>query len=211
LLFCALLSTAATRSRNNRLDAFVETRVGDYALRHAAAVRAARIVTFFGSTLCLTAVVIVAALLFFLRRRPGAAIQLIVVGLLSSAVVNVIKALVARPRPTGSASVHAVGYAFPSGHATNSTAVYGMLTMLILSNLPSPRRRRLLGLLTAAMVIVIAASRVVLGVHWFTDVVAGIALGVSIDTVAWFFRRRYRTLPWRPRRGDKLPKTSALM
>ncbi|MCW2540183.1 MAG: bcrC [Frankiales bacterium] len=211
LLFCVLLSMVATRSHNNRVDEFVAARVDSYARHNDTAVRAARAMTFFGSTMWLSIVVILSTFVFCLRRRPVAGCQLIGVALVSSGAVAVVKRLVARPRPLGGTIAHAAGYAFPSGHATNSTAIYGMLTMLVLGTTQFGRPRRALEIGTGVLIIVIAASRVVLGVHWVTDVIAGIALGVFIDAAAWFFLRRYRTLRWRPGRGETLPRSSALM
>jgi undecaprenyl-diphosphatase len=94
----------------------------------------------------------------------------------ADALQNVIKALVDRPRPSVTHLEHVTSSSFPSGHATQSTAF-----LLALLALMCPARSSL-GRLTAtvfaaALVVAVGASRVYLGVHYPTDVAAGITLG----------------------------------
>jgi len=70
-------------------------------------------------------------------------------------------------------------YSFPSGHASGALAVYGLLTVLLLPRLPPAARLPLL-LATVALVLLIGASRVILQVHFFTDVVAGYASATAL-------------------------------
>jgi undecaprenyl-diphosphatase len=71
-----------------------------------------------------------------------------------------------------------LGWAFPSGHATQSIAFYGMLAIVLI--LWSGAIRRLLVAVGAGLVIiVVGASRLYLGVHWLTDVLGGYALGLT--------------------------------
>ncbi|HEX8133280.1 MAG TPA: alkaline phosphatase family protein, partial [Actinomycetes bacterium] len=79
--------------------------------------------------------------------------------------------------PAGLAVAHAGGFAFPSGHATDAVATYGVLAFL---GARAGRRRLPAGAAWAAaavLVVVVGLSRVYLGVHWLTDVLAGVALG----------------------------------
>lgn len=73
-------------------------------------------------------------------------------------------------------------FSFPSGHATTSAMVYGFLAFLLSRGL---RRRWRAPLLAAAAVLValIGLSRIYLGVHWFSDVIAGFALGLAWITL----------------------------
>jgi undecaprenyl-diphosphatase len=75
--------------------------------------------------------------------------------------------------------VHVSGYSFPSGHATVAVAVWGTM-VLILAPGRSPRMKVLLGAAAGAIWLLVAVSRLYLGVHWFTDVVGGLALGATI-------------------------------
>jgi len=76
------------------------------------------------------------------------------------------------PRPPG-AGVD--GYGFPSGHAIGATVVYGGL----LAVLPSERRSPAAVAAVGTLVVLVAASRVVIGVHYLVDVVVGVAVGLA--------------------------------
>lgn len=96
--------------------------------------------------------------------------------LITSAWVNVyLKNLLALPRPPRELwKVEASGYGFPSGHAQTSSAFWSALGFRL-------RKPHLIAL-GAVVIFLIAASRVVLGVHYLHDVLGGIALGLL---VAW--------------------------
>jgi membrane-associated phospholipid phosphatase len=94
----------------------------------------------------------------------------------------VLKLLVGRHRPDLLEPVaRASGYSFPSGHALNN-ALGAAVFVLVLLPLVRDHPRRRAALWTAAVVIplVTAVSRVGLGVHWTSDVVAGLLLGVAV-------------------------------
>ena len=74
--------------------------------------------------------------------------------------------------------VHIATYSFPSGHAVASTVFYGMLCALVFAHTESPRRRALALAGAVFMVLLVCASRVVLGAHFPGDVMAGAALGL---------------------------------
>jgi hypothetical protein len=78
----------------------------------------------------------------------------------------------ALPRPPGAATD---GYGFPSGHAIGATVVYGGL----LAVLPSNRRSAPAVAVAGTLVVLVAASRVVIGVHYLVDVVVGVAVGLA--------------------------------
>jgi len=136
----------------------------------------------------------VLALTFFplwLTRRRTIAIDMTVVLLLSMGFEMVIKALVARDRPfvsledLNSVQVDflntASGYSFPSGHATRAFAV-GILLWL---SFKGPIRH-----LIPFGAALVAISRVILGVHWPTDVVAGALLGTALAFVVYTVGKR---------------------
>jgi undecaprenyl-diphosphatase len=91
-----------------------------------------------------------------------------------------IKDLVDRVRPSINPVAHTLGPSFPSGHTTGAAACFAAFALL----LGRGRSRNAHALLVGAAVFVacaVAASRVLLGVHWLTDVIGGLALGW-----AWF-------------------------
>lgn len=89
-----------------------------------------------------------------------------------------IKPLVGRPRPpTAAAVVDVTTFAFPSSHATQAIAVWGMLAMLLAAAAPSWRRKVTLWAAAMVIALLVGLSRVYLGAHWITDVLGGWALG----------------------------------
>jgi undecaprenyl-diphosphatase len=92
----------------------------------------------------------------------------------------VLKNLIRRPRPAAASEfLYGTTFSFPSGHALGSLVGYGMLAYVIGAIwIDSTRARLRLIIATAVLVIAIGLSRLYLGVHYFSDVVAGYAVGV---------------------------------
>jgi undecaprenyl-diphosphatase len=157
--------------------------------RTTAATDVFRAVTFFGSAACVFGLAAVVSLALYRRRRrlEAVLVALVVVG---AEVLNVIlKLTFHRPRPEF-ALVHLDTYSFPSGHAMMSTALYGTLAYLAWGRVRTPRRQALLILGAAVFVGSICFSRLYLGVHYLSDVLAGVAGGVfwlaaSVALVTW--------------------------
>jgi undecaprenyl-diphosphatase len=120
----------------------------------------------------------VAIALLIIRFWRGAVLVVIArIGELAS--TTAVKDLLARPRPTLLNPVdHAAGYSFPSGHAAGAAAVYGALVVLVLPRAIRWARALLLAAGTS-LICAVAASRVLLGVHYPSDVAAGAALGLA--------------------------------
>ncbi len=90
------------------------------------------------------------------------------------------------------------GYSFPSSHATFSTLVFGFLAVLIARELPLARRW-IVYLAAAFMIVPIAFARLYLGIHWLTDTLAGLCLGLIWVTVLGIAYNRHpkAVLQWR--------------
>jgi len=145
--------------------------------RTSAGIDAFRIVTFFGGPTVVFVIGAVVSILLYRRglRRDAALIPLVLVG---AQLLNlVLKFAFHRPRPEV-AFVHLETYSFPSGHAMMSTALYGTLAFLAWCRIRSRRGQSLLLLATSAFVAVICFSRLYLGMHYLSDVLAGAAGGV---------------------------------
>jgi membrane-associated phospholipid phosphatase len=140
---------------------------------------AARTATAIGSPVVVDVVTVVVGLTLLVTGFWRAAMLVVVARVGELACESVVKVLLARPRPALLDPVaHAFGYSFPSGHAGGSAAVYGALVLLVLAQVP--RWARCVVLVVGALVIsAVAASRVLLGLHYPSDVTAGVALGLA--------------------------------
>jgi undecaprenyl-diphosphatase len=108
--------------------------------------------------------------------------------------VAALKHILARARPSAALET----YSFPSGHATLSLVIYGFLGYLIVRKLPRTVQIAA-GVVVGAFVGLVSLSRIYLGVHWFSDVLAGLALGVSwILLLSIVYRRHVRGEAIRP-------------
>jgi len=136
--------------------------------------------TALGSPLLVALFTVVAAGLlraFGDRRGAGA---LVIASLASALLTSTLKGLLERPRPdVVSKLVHVASLSYPSGHSLASSAVYLTAALVVARHLPSTAHRIVALLSTSVLVLFIGASRVYLGVHYPSDVVAGILVGTA--------------------------------
>ncbi len=133
-------------------------------------------VTLLGSAYVLVPVLAVVALVDWIRRRdPSTPWFLAVVGLGGTLLNNALKRIVDRDRPDVVHLVEAAGTSFPSGHSAASASCW--LAVALVARRWSPRT----GWVISAFVLacIVALSRTMLGVHYVTDVVAGLVVGWS--------------------------------
>lgn len=156
----------------------------------------AKVVSFFGTPAWFYVTIGGAALFFWRRGSKRLAFFLVVTNVFGGLIDTVVKVVVDRPRPDlADPIVHAFGKSFPSGHAMASTVGYGSLLLAFLPLMP---KRWRWPLIAAYFVIValVAASRLALGVHFVSDVLGGIVLGL-----AWLAMSTAAFSIWRIERG----------
>ena len=146
---------------------------------------AVRDVTALGSFTVLGFILCVTVLYFVMSRRPRTAafVGFSVVG--GTILSSLLKELFDRPRPDMAEAARVFTASFPSGHATMSAVVFLTLGLLLAE---ATSRRRLQAFFVGLgifMTIAIGVSRVYLGVHFPTDVIAGWALGGAWALVCW--------------------------
>jgi undecaprenyl-diphosphatase len=157
----------------------------------------ARTLTWLGSGFLLWPVVIIAGLGLWRWRHRWLPAILPALALAGAAAWSLlIKALVGRPRPpAGYWLSHVDGWSFPSQHATQALATWGMLALMVAAG--RPRRARALLVTGAALIaIVVGLTRLYLAAHWLTDVLGGWALaGVwdSLLIISYLLTRRAAT------------------
>ena len=140
----------------------------------------ARPFTWLGGAVGVTAVVAAATIWMLVRRARVEAVLLLVVAVGIQILVFSAKQGYARPRPDlRSAVALPSSFSFPSGHAATGIAVFGLLGLLA-ATLAGTREQRVAAVGAGfALGALIGASRVVLGVHYLTDVLAGAFLGLA--------------------------------
>ena len=119
---------------------------------------------------------VVTAILFGLRRRGWAAVAVLLCGIASAPLVNLIKSIMERPRPDNQLISVSLS-AYPSGHVANLAAVVVVLSLIL--------GWRWFSVLTVALIIAMALSRTYLNVHWLTDDIGGLLLGAGLALVVW--------------------------
>ena len=90
-----------------------------------------------------------------------------------------LKFIIQRPRPTEFRIINESGYSFPSGHSMVSAAFYGFLIYLIYKNVKNKYLKWSLITLLSLVILTIGISRIYLGVHYTSDVIAGLLISVS--------------------------------
>jgi undecaprenyl-diphosphatase len=134
-------------------------------------------VTQLGSTLVVTAALLLTAVIDYLRRRSAEVFAFVAaIGLGELVLANVLKQLVSRDRPNVLHLVVANGYSFPSGHTCAAAAAWSAIALVLGRDRPKFARAALAGM-ASLIAVSVAASRALLGVHWLTDVIAGLAVG----------------------------------
>lgn len=141
----------------------------------------ARDVTALGGFTVLTLVVVLSVVLLLLHRRRLQAAVLAIAVVVGQVAAEVAKHLIGRDRPDLVPHLDLVySSSFPSGHSAMSPIVYFTTAGILAAGEPNRAAKSLLLGTAAFLVLAIGASRVYLGVHWPTDVVAGWAMGTAV-------------------------------
>lgn len=122
----------------------------------------------------------------------------------------VVAQLVHRPRPPEVDWLSgASGWAFPSGHTTQALAAFAVVALLV-GSLGARRTRAVVYSAAVIGVVLVGSSRVYLGMHWMTDVLAAVAMTtvvVALRTVIYAVFAGGQADPRRPRPGDAPPRS----
>ena len=145
----------------------------------------ARDFTALGGFTALSLIVVLAVVILILLNRRTQALILGSTAVFAQGFAELVKHLIDRPRPEIVPHLDLVySSSFPSGHALMSPAVYLTLAAVVAAGHPRPAIRWVLRIGAVMLVIVIGVSRVYLGVHWPSDVLAGWTLGTAIALLA---------------------------
>lgn len=134
-----------------------------------------KIITQFGNLPAFLGITVVAALLA--RKRKY---FVLILGNLGIVVLlnQILKLMFLRPRPLHLALIKETGYSFPSGHAMASCAFYGFLIYMLWQTKQERSVKIVVTVLLAILVLLIGISRIYLGVHYASDILAGFSVSI---------------------------------
>ena len=134
-------------------------------------------VTALGSSPAIVSATIIATGFLWAQRRLHLIAPLWITCVGAIATTSIGKLLIGRHRPEFTIDVTAPFSSFPSGHATAAMAVYGFLAYAIARALPNIRERFEIAYWTVTLIALIGLSRIVLGVHYLSDIAGGFLVG----------------------------------
>lgn len=163
------------------------------------------VMTLIGTPVPIAILVLVIAGVLAYRGRWRWALYLTLTNVVGGLINLALKGFFERARPDlAEALREAHGFSFPSGHAMGSTVFFGTLAYLAIRVTPGWRSHAAVVALACTMAVAISASRIYLGVHWISDVAAGMSAGLLwllTSTVAYETFRRIRRV--RARAGSQ--------
>ncbi|WP_168371508.1 phosphatase PAP2 family protein [Sphingomonas sp. Leaf257] len=176
LVAASLFATGRVTGFDAAILVWVRERTGD----HGPLIVASHGATMMGNNLTLWIVTAIGLAYLASRQRWRLCAYLASTAAGGAIIVSVLKALVDRPRPMIVAHLVDVRTAsFPSGHAMDSAFVYGSLAIVMAAQARRGRRATVATSVAMLLIFAIGASRIILGVHWPTDVAAGWAIGLG--------------------------------
>lgn len=135
-----------------------------------------KIITQFGSAEFLILITILSFVVVKNKKIPICiALNLASIGALN----QILKMIVQRPRPEGFRLIEETGYSFPSGHSMASMAFYGLIIYFVFKYVKNKNAKIIICTILSLLVLLIGISRIYLGVHYASDVIAGFVLSIA--------------------------------
>lgn len=125
-----------------------------------------------------TSIIVFVVILFIIIVRNRHALFLVVSSIDCLLLTIIFKHLIGRSRPTGLKLIQQGGYSFPSGHTMFSVCVYGYFFYLAITKIKNKTLRYGVSILLLLVILSIGVSRIYVGVHFASDVLAGYLLSV---------------------------------
>lgn len=148
--------------------------------------------SYIGSKKVYFPLLIIIVMYFLIRKKLLSALFLMINYYGSRYLNSMLKLWYERPRPDVSQLVTATGYSFPSGHTMNATAFLGFIAYVTITEHRIALHKKVLIIFTACFVIFsISVSRIYLGVHYPSDILAGWAAGGSWLVLCIIFHQAF--------------------
>lgn len=175
-LFTEVADNVIDRDKLERFDSLVLVLLAPW--RTSTGLEIARVVSRFGTSLVMSALAL--AVLLALHRHDWRVVAVVWTLVLGGGklVEALLKHTIHRARPIGALQqLNNPSYSYPSGHAMGAMIGYGVLAYLVLLSVHRPAARAAVTAMAALAILAIGLSRLVLAVHYFTDVIGGYAAG----------------------------------
>jgi YegS/Rv2252/BmrU family lipid kinase len=158
----------------------------DFSSRHGGFVDVLDLVAIAFSNLAAAIILALLAAYALWRHERRVALWIAVSGVVAIVGNALIKLAYERERPVFEKPLHEIGgYSFPSGHAAGSGMLFTVAILLTIVLTGRGWKRRIIVAVLAAAALGVGASRVFLGVHYLSDVVAGLSLGTAVALGLW--------------------------
>lgn len=168
-LLIYLLKIEGLESFDNIIYNFISIFINEYTTRFMI------FITNFGDYLYITILIII---LFIFIKNKWIGI-LITINSINSTIINkILKSIFVRPRPDVLRLIKQGGYSFPSGHAMACMSFYGLLIYLIYNSNFKTKSKVILIIFLSLLILLIGISRIYLGVHYPSDVIAGYIISI---------------------------------
>jgi undecaprenyl-diphosphatase len=203
------------RARLTEVDRAIEAPIHRWALETPWAVQVSDVLAVVGGLGVSTAATVVVVLVLLLAKRPWIALNVALIASLAPFLTDRLKEVIERPRPEWAVPVAQPPandpFSFPSGHATGGIAVWLTIGVALAALLRSESAKAWLVLPFAVLGISIGLSRIVLGLHWPSDVLAGFALATAVAALAsalFVMPKKDRPRPVNPSLPPPVPYSS---
>jgi len=148
-------------------------------------------ISFFGNHLFLVPAFLLVIIYLVIAKEKRTAWRVLFIALSSLLLMTLLKRLFGRIRPDDPLVTGITNFSFPSGHSFMSVTFFGLLCWCLVVSQPAGTRRNSWILFLVITVLLISFSRIYLRVHYVTDVMAGLGIGLSwLFACLWFFSRR---------------------
>lgn len=131
-----------------------------------------------GGTEAIVVLTLAVTITLFIKKMYTAGLWFgLTVSISPGALVHIMKPIIGRERPEFLRLAAESTYSFPSGHSTAATVFYGLLGLILILSVQKLWKRIIITFITVTIILFVMSSRVYLGVHFPTDVLAGFSFG----------------------------------
>ena len=136
-------------------------------------------ITFFGGSIAVSLITGISCIILVFKKQKKEAISIVIIVVLTTIINNIVKLIISRDRPEY-ILVNESFYSFPSGHAMGATALYGYLIYIFYNSNLKKQNKIIISVLLSILIISVCISRIILGAHYFSDIIAGIILSILL-------------------------------